>query len=84
MSDQSYRPEGMHTARNDAQQTIVVNCEKCSCGPSLDDLLLVTREFIDETSIHLSRLLIRHGISNLNQLTGRQEGEDTGKAPRKS
>ena len=50
----------------------------------LDNLLLVTREFIDETSIHLSRLLIRHGISNLNQLTGRQEGEDTGKAPRKS
>ena len=83
--DLSHRPHKLNTRLNETQERIVVELRK-SLFLSLDDLLVVTREFIDPAASRsaLGRLLERHGISNLTRLIREAAGEESAQAKPKS
>lgn len=67
--DASHRPHHLQTTLSEAQEILVVELRKLLLLP-LDDLLVVTREFInaDVSRSGLDRCLRRHGVSNLRAL----------------
>jgi len=75
--DASHRPARLHTTMSEAQETVVVELRRLLLLP-LDDLLVVTREFInpDVSRSGLSRCLRRHGVSNLKDMQPKVEDDD--------
>ncbi len=69
ISDRSHRPHNLRTTLTPAQEAIVVELRRTLLLP-LDDLLVITREFINEAASRsaLDRCLRRHGASNLKAL----------------
>lgn len=69
VSDGSHMAQRLQTTLSPAQDAIVLELRKV-LGLALDDLLVVTREFIHEqaTRSGLHRLLKRHGLSRVPQL----------------
>lgn len=67
--DRSHRPHHMNTSLNEAQEEIVVMLRR-SLLLTLDDLLVVSREFICPTLTRssLTRLLKRHRVNSLKAL----------------
>ena len=76
--DRSHRPHTLHTTLTAAQEILVVELRRMVLLP-LDDLLAVTREFInpDVSRSGLDRCLRRHGVSDLKSLQPVIEGEPT-------
>ena len=69
VEDASHRPHTLHTTLSAAQEAIVVYLRQQLLLP-LDDLLVVTREFLnpDVSRSGLDRCLRRHGVANLKAL----------------
>lgn len=69
VEDASHRPHTLHTTLTAAQEAIVVYLRQQLLLP-LDDLLVVTREFLnpDVSRSGLDRCLRRHGVANLKAL----------------
>lgn len=69
VEDRSHRPHKLHTTLTEAQEWIVVELRKMLLL-SLDDLVVITREFINPAVSRsgLDRCLRRHGVSNLQSL----------------
>ena len=67
--DASHRPNTLHANLSPAQEFLVVELRKLLLLP-LDDLLVVTHEFINDTVSRsgLDRCLRRHGVSRLADL----------------
>jgi transposase InsO family protein len=80
--DRSHRAHVLPTTLSPAQELIVMEIRRLCLLP-LDDLVCVTREFInaDASRSGISRLLRREGLSKLADLMPKQEGED---APKKT
>jgi len=80
--DRSHRAHRMGTTLNAAQELIVMEIRRLCLLP-LDDLVCVTREFINAQASRsgISRLLRREGLSKLVDLQPEQEGEN---APKKT
>ena len=68
-ADRSHRPHKLSTTLSEAQEAIVVELRRLLLLP-LDDLLVITREFIHAgvSRSALNRCLVRHGVSNLHAL----------------
>jgi len=75
-SDASHRPHRLHTTLTEAQEQLVVELRKLLLLP-LDDLLVVTREFINPevSRSGLDRCLRRHHVSNLRALLPKIDDE---------
>jgi transposase-like protein len=73
-TDRSHRPHHLHTTLSPAQEAVVVALRQSLLLP-LDDLLAVTREFLNEgvSRSGLDRCLRRHGVSDLKALLPREE-----------
>ena len=73
-ADRSHRPHRLHTTLSPAQEAVVVALRQTLLLP-LDDLLAVTREFLNEgvSRSGLDRCLRRHGVSDLKALLPREE-----------
>jgi transposase InsO family protein len=69
VADLSHRPHKLSTTLSAAQEAIVVELRRLLLLP-LDDLLVITREFIcaDMSRAALDRCLRRHGVNNLREL----------------
>ncbi len=74
--DRSHRPHRLQTTLSPSQEAIVVALREALLLP-LDDLLVVTREFIHSKASRsaLHRLLKREGLSNLRKLIAEREGD---------
>ena len=74
--DRSHRPHTLSTTLTAAQEMLVVELRRTLLLP-LDDLLVVTREFInpDVSRSGLDRCLRRHGVSDLKSLQPQIEGQ---------
>jgi hypothetical protein len=74
--DRSHRPHTLNTTLTPAQELLVVELRRMLLLP-LDDLLAITREFVnaDVSRSGLDRCLRRHGVSNLKSLQPQIEGE---------
>lgn len=81
--DRSHRPHQMHTSLNETQEAIVVMLRR-SLLLTLDDLLVVTREFICPTLSRssLTRLLKRHKVNSLKVLYAELSDEAPEKKPK--
>ncbi len=75
--DASHRPHRLHTTLTPAQELVVIELRTTLLLP-LDDLLAVTREFLnpDVSRSGLDRCLRRHGVSNLQALIPQPEDDD--------
>ncbi len=73
-ADRSHRPHHLHTTLSPAQEAVVVALRQTLLLPR-DDLLAVTREFLNEgvSRSGLDRCLRRHGVSDLKALLPRDE-----------
>ncbi|MBF0155083.1 MAG: IS481 family transposase [Magnetococcales bacterium] len=74
VEDHSHRPFTLKANLSPAQETVVVALRETLLLP-LDDLLVVTREFINPlvSRSGLDRCLRRHGVSNLKALLPQEE-----------
>lgn len=74
VEDASHTPHRLQTTLSPAQEVVVVELRKLLLLP-LDDLLVVTREFINAkvSRSGLDRCLRRHGVSNLKALKPKPE-----------
>ena len=74
--DRSHRPHKLSTTLTPAQEVLVVEVRRTLLLP-LDDLLVVTREFINAAVSRsgLDRCLRRHGVSDLKSLQPEIEGQ---------
>ena len=72
--DASHRPHRLHTTLTPAQELVVIELRKTLLLP-LDDLLAVTREFLNPNVSRsgLDRCLRRHGVSDLKALIPQTE-----------
>ncbi len=85
-TDLSHRPHRLSTNLSPAQEAIVVELRRLLLLP-LDDLLVITREFISATASRsaLDRCLRRHGVNNLRALQAELNPQPEGAAvPRKT
>ena len=75
--DRSHRAHQMNTTLSPAQELIVMEIRRLCLLP-LDDLVCVTREFINTNASRsgISRLLRREGLAKLADLMPEQAGED--------
>lgn len=85
VEDRSHRPHKLSTTLSPAQELIVVELRRLLLLP-LDDLLVITREFVnaDASRSGLDRCLRRHGVNNLRELQAALSGEATEVAKPKS
>jgi transposase-like protein len=74
--DRSHRPDTLRTTLTPVQEAIVVELRTTLLLPT-DDLLAVTREFINPavSRAGLGRCLRRYGVSQLTELVARETGE---------
>ncbi len=84
-ADCSHRPHCLHTTLSPAQEAVVVALRQTLLLP-LDDLLAVTREFLNEgvSRSGLDRCLRRHGVSELKALLPRDESGKPAYQPSKA
>lgn len=85
VSDCSHRPHRLHTTLTEAQEAVVVAVRELLLL-SLDDLLVVAREFLNPelSRSALDRCLRRHGVANLKALIREREGGEAEKSAHKS
>lgn len=78
VEDRSHRTHKLNTTLSEAQELIVVELRRLLLL-ALDDLLVVTREFInpDASRSGLGRCLIRHNVNNLKALAAAQNPESS-------
>ena len=83
LSDRSHRPHKLHTALTPIQEEIVVQLRR-SLLLTVDDLLVVVREFIKQDMVRSSliRLLARHQVNRLEDLYVAQSGETETQKPK--
>ena len=83
--DKSHRPDSLQTTLSVGQELLVVELRKTLFLP-LDDLLVVTREFINSAATRsgLQRTLTRYCVSNLNVMRRELEQASGEKQPKKS
>ncbi|EIJ36491.1 IS481 family transposase [Thiothrix nivea] len=83
MNDRSHRPHQVHTALTPIQEEIVVELRR-TLLLTVDDLLVVTREFIKQDMVRspLIRLLKRHQANRLQDLYAAQSGESETDKPK--
>jgi transposase-like protein len=83
LSDGSHRPHKLHTALTPIQEEIVVQLRR-SLLLTVDDLLVVVREFIKPQMVRSSliRLLARHQVNRLEDLYVAQSGETEAQKPK--
>lgn len=83
-TDKSHRPDHLQTTLSSVQEDIVAELRKTLFLP-LDDLLVITKEFINEkaTRSGLHRMLVRYGLSNLNTMRKALEETTGEKTPKK-
>jgi transposase InsO family protein len=83
VEDRSHRPKQIQTALTPIQEDIVVLLRR-SLLLTVDDLLVVTREFIKPEMVRSSliRLLKRHGVNRLQDLYAEQSGESEADKPK--
>jgi hypothetical protein len=76
VQDRSHRPHRLSTTLTPAQELLVVELRRALLLP-LDDLLAITREFINPAVSRsgLDRCLRRHAVSDLKSLQPEVEGE---------
>ena len=76
VQDRSHRPNKLSTTLTPGQEAVVVELRRTLMLP-LDDLLVVTREFINAAVSRsgLDRCLRRNGVSKLGELLPSREGE---------
>lgn len=81
--DRSHRPHQLHTALTATQENIVVELRR-NLLLTVDDLLVVVREFIKPTMVRSSliRLLKRHGVNRLKALYIELSGEEEAVKPK--
>ena len=79
VEDGSHRPHKLHTTLSEAQEAIVLSLRELLLL-SLDDLLVIAREFLNPNLSRsaLDRCLRRHGVSNLKELLRQREGNPQG------
>ena len=84
VEDRSHRPHKLSTTLSPAQEAIVVELRRLLLLP-LDDLLVITREFVNAQASRsaLDRCLRRHGVNNLRELQAAASGEPAQAAPPK-
>ena len=84
-TDKSHRPDHLQTTLSTIQEQVVVELRKTLFLP-LDDLLVVTREFINPAASRsgLNRTLKRYGVSNLHEMKKALEEASGEKTPKKS
>lgn len=80
VEDGSHRPNTMYTTLTAEQELIVVELRKTLLLPT-DDLLAVTREFINPavSRAGLGRCLRRHGVSDLRDLVAQESATPASK-----
>ncbi len=85
VEDRSHRPHKLNTTLNEAQEDIVVELRRFLLLP-IDDLLVVTREFInlDVSRSGLGRCLTRHGVGNIRALRAEQNPSEEKKVSKKA
>ena len=73
--DRSHRPDTLRTTLTPAQEAVVVELRTTLLLPT-DDLLAITREFINPavSRAGLGRCLRRHGVSQLTDLVSQESG----------
>ena len=83
--DKSHRPDKLQTTLSEGQELLVVELRKTLLLP-LDDLLVITREFISAVATRsgLQRTLARYGVSNLNVMRRELEEASGVKQPKKT
>lgn len=83
VEDRSHRPRRLQTSLTSIQESMVVEL-RCTLLLTLDDLLVVVREFIkpDMGRSSLIRLLKRHNVNNLKTLYAEQSGEQEVEKPK--
>ena len=76
VTDRSHRPHKLTTTLSPAQEAIVVELRRLLLLP-LDDLLVITREFVcpDMSRSALDRCLRRHGVNQLRELARALDGQ---------
>ena len=76
IEDRSHRPHKLNTTLSEVQELIVVELRRTFLLP-LDDLLVVTRAFInaDVSRSGLGRCLVRHQVNDLKALIAAQNPE---------
>jgi transposase InsO family protein len=76
-ADLSHRPHKLSTTLSAAQEAVVVELRRMLLLP-LDDLLVITREFInaDVSRSALNRCLVRHEVGNLRALHAELNPQD--------
>ena len=81
--DRSHRPVRLHTSLTATQESIVVELRR-NLLLTVDDLLVVVREFIKPTMVRSSliRLLKRHEVNSLKALYAEQSGETEVEKPK--
>ncbi len=74
VEDRSHRPNTLKTTLSPLEEEVVIALRKTLLLP-LDDLLVITREFInpDVSRSGIARCLKRHGVSQLNALIPQEE-----------
>lgn len=84
-TDKSHRPDHLQTTLSSVQEDIVAELRRTLFLP-LDDLLVITKEFINDkaTRSGIHRTLVRYGLSNLNKMRKVLEEASGEKAPKKS
>ena len=85
VSDGSHRPHRLSTTLTPEQEAVLVSVRELLLL-SLDDLLVIGREFLtpDLSRSALDRCLRRHGMSNLNDLIRAQSEADVPNRPAKA
>jgi transposase InsO family protein len=81
VEDYSHRPHRLLTTLSPLEEAIVVEI-RCWMLLPLDDLLVITREFVNPkvSRAGLTRCLTRHGVGNLKKLIAKQQA-DNGELP---
>ena len=85
VEDGSHRPNKLHTTLTEAQEAVVVSIREMLLL-SLDDLLVIAREFLnpDLSRSALDRCLRRHGVSSLKAMLREQDGAASKNKPTKT
>jgi transposase InsO family protein len=84
-ADLSHRPHRLCTTLTPLQEALVLELRR-TCLLPLDDLLVVTREFINANATRsgLDRCLRRHGLNNLRELRAALYPQEADPAPAKT
>ena len=84
-TDKTHCPDHLQTTLTSIQEDIVVMLRQTLFLP-LDDLLVITREFINKNATRsgLHRTLVRYNVSNLNTMRQALEEASGEKTPKKS